>query len=388
MNANAPTEPAAISGCDPADWAVPGAQGLTPYQPGKPISELEREYGLTDVLKLASNENPLGASPAALAAMAAELEDLWLYPDGGGYGLRRALGALHGVDPACITLGNGSNDTLVLLANTFLAPGREAVFSQYCFAVYPIATQAAGARARVVPALPPDTAQPHGHDLEAMADAIGPATRVVFVANPNNPTGTWAGASALRRFLDRVPPDVVAVIDEAYLEYALPLGVPDTSAWLADYPNLVVSRTFSKAYGLAGIRVGYAVSSPRIADLMNRLRQPFNVNSLGLAGAEAALEDQAFIERSVRENAEGLAQLQAGLASLGLSAPPSACNFLLVDLGRAAAPVNEALLRQGVIVRPVANYGLPNHLRITVGTAPQNERLLDALSSALERPCA
>ncbi len=373
--------------CDVQDWAVEGVKGLKPYQPGKPISELEREYGVSDVLKLASNENPLGASPLALAAMRDALEDLWLYPDGGGYDLRRALGELHRVDPACITLGNGSNDTLVLLAETFLAPGREAVFSQYAFAVYPIATQATGATARVVPARPFDGEQPLGHDLDAMADAIGPDTRVVFVANPNNPTGTWVGEAELRGFLERVPTDVVVVVDEAYCEYARPLGVPDVSAWLGDYPNLVVSRTFSKAYGLAGIRVGYTVSSPAIAGLLNRVRQPFNVNSLGLLGAEAALGDTAFIERSVRDNASGLDQLREGLGALGLAAPPSACNFVLVDLGRDAAPVNEALLREGVIVRPVANYGLPNHLRITVGTEPQNRRLLGSLERALQAPC-
>lgn len=369
--------------CDVQDWAVAGVQGLKPYQPGKPISELEREYGVSDVLKLASNENPLGASPAAVAAMRGALEDLWLYPDGGGYDLRRALGVLHGVDPACITLGNGSNDTLVLLAETFLAPGREAVFSQYAFAVYPIATQATGATARVVPALPADGEQPLGHDLDAMAKAVGPDTRVVFVANPNNPTGTWVETTELRRFLDQVPRDVVVVVDEAYSEYARALGVPDASAWLGEYPNLVVSRTFSKAYGLAGIRVGYTVSSRAIADLLNRVRQPFNVNSLALLGAEAALGDTAFIARSVEENRVGLDQLRTGLEALGLETPPSAANFALVDLGRAAGPINEALMRDGVIVRPVANYGLPNHLRMTVGTQPQNERLLHSLADAL-----
>lgn len=384
-------QPLSTGACDPTDWAVEAVRGLQPYQPGKPISELEREYGVSDVVKLASNENPLGVSPLAQAAMHDALDDLWLYPDGGGYSLRQALARLHGVDADCITLGNGSNDTLVLLAETFLAPGREAVFSQYCFAVYPIATRATGARARVVPALGHDAEQPLGHDLEAMAAAVGPDTRMVFVANPNNPTGTWAGEAALRRFLDRIPREVVVVVDEAYVEYAQPLGAPDASAWLNAYPNLVVSRTFSKAYGLAGIRVGYAVSSPAIAGLLNRLRQPFNVNSLALAGAEAALGDTAFIERSVHENADGILQLRAGLGELGVSAPHSACNFLLVDLGRDVAPVNEALLRQGVIVRPVANYGLPQHLRITVGTEPQNERLLAALARALEgkpAPCA
>ncbi|MEE4173037.1 MAG: histidinol-phosphate transaminase [Xanthomonadales bacterium] len=370
-------------GCDPTDWAVDGVRGLKPYQPGKPISELEREYGVRDAVKLASNENPLGVSPAALAAMRDELEDLWLYPDGGGFSLRSRIAAFHGVSADCVTLGNGSNDTLVLLAQTFLAPGREAVFSQYAFAVYPIATQAAGARARVVPALGPGSDQPLGHDLEALAAAVSEDTRIVFIANPNNPTGTWVEGTALRRFLDRVPRDVIVVVDEAYTEYARPLGAPDASEWLADYDNLVVSRTFSKAYGLAGIRVGYMLSSPAIAGLLNRIRQPFNVNQLAMVGAEAALGDVEFIERSVRENAAGLRQLKSGLRSLGLDVPPSAGNFVLVDLGRDAAPVNEALLRAGVIVRPVANYGLSQHLRITVGTEAQNERLLMALGPAL-----
>jgi len=378
---------AGTAGCDPADalvdHAVERVRSLQPYQPGKPISALEREYGVLDAVKLASNENPLGASPAALSAMADELEDLWLYPDGGGFAMRAALAERHGVDPACITLGNGSNDVLVLLAETFLEPGREAVYSQYCFAVYPIATHATGATSRVVDALGVDADQPLGHDLDAMLAAIGPDTRMVFVANPNNPTGTWVKEPALRRFVEGVPGDVIVVVDEAYFEYAVERGAPDASAWVKTFPNLVVSRTFSKAYGLAGIRVGYCVSSPQVADLLNRLRQPFNVNSLALAGAEAALADTAFIERSVRENARGLAQLRKGLEPLGLHAPDSACNFLLLDLGRDAAAVNEALLRRGVIVRPVANYGLPRHLRVTVGTAPQNRRFLDALAEVL-----
>ncbi len=370
-------------GCDLLDQAMPAIRELKPYLPGKPISELQREYGVSDVLKLASNENPFGASPAALRAMTAELDDLWLYPDGGGFALRTALAAHHGVDPSCITLGNGSNDVLVLLAQAFLGPGREAVFSQYCFAVYPIATQATGATARMVPAIPAGAPDALGHDLDAMLEAIGPHTRVVFVANPNNPTGTWVEAQRLERFVAAVPDDVLVVVDEAYFEYAQRLGSGDATGWIERYSNLLVTRTFSKAYGLAGIRVGYAVSSPQLADLLNRIRQPFNVNSLALAGAEAAIADTAFLERSVHENAAGVVQLGEGLSRLGLDVTPSACNFLLADLGQDAAPVNEGLLRAGVIVRPVANYGLPNHLRITVGTAQQNERLLAALATVL-----
>lgn len=375
-------------GCDPADQALACVRALKPYQPGKPISELEREYGVHDIIKLASNENPLGASPLAIEAMRAELENLWLYPDGGGFELRAALAAHHGVAPECVTLGNGSNDVLVLLCEAFLAPGREAVFSEYAFAVYPIATQAAGGTARIAPALPAGHEQALGHDLDAIAGQIGPETRIVFIANPNNPTGNWVGSGALQSFIESVPADTLVVVDEAYHEYAAPMGVPDASQWLARYPNLVVTRTFSKAFGLAGIRVGYALSSPRVADIINRIRQPFNVNSLALAGARAALTDTAFIDRAVRENAEGRALLERGLAGLGFGVTPSAGNFLLVDMGEPAAPWYEALLRRGVIVRPVGNYGLPNHLRVTVGTAAQNRRLLEALEQGREHDAA
>jgi histidinol-phosphate aminotransferase len=361
------------------DQAVAGVRELRPYQPGKPISELERELGVSDIIKLASNENPLGASPAAIAAMRGELEDLWLYPDGGGYALRRAIGERHALDPARVTLGNGSNDVLVLLAETFLAPGREAVFSRYCFAVYPIVTQAVGATARVAEARGPGQPQPLGHDLEAMRALVGPQTRMVLIANPNNPTGTWLEAEPLEAFIAELPPDVLVVVDEAYHEYGQPLGVPDASRWLDRYPNLVVSRTFSKAYGIAGIRIGYCLSSPGVAELLNRLRQPFNVNSLALVGAQAALDDREFIDNSVRCNSEGLELLLAGLQDLGFRCPPSAGNFVLADLGRPASAYYEGLLRRGVIVRPVDNYGLPRHLRITIGTPEQNRRLLSAL---------
>ncbi len=382
------SKPNLAGGCDPSATALECVRALKPYQPGKPISELEREYGVRDIIKLASNENPLGTSPAAVAAMRDELDGLWLYPDGGGFELRGALAARHGVTPDCVTLGNGSNDVLVLLCEAFLAPGREAVFSQYAFAVYPIATQAAGGTARIAPALPAGHAQALGHDLEAMAGLVGPDTRIVFIANPNNPTGNWVEADELKRFVESVPADTLVVVDEAYHEYAAPLGVPDASEWLGEFPNLVVTRTFSKAYGLAGIRVGYALSSPGVADIINRIRQPFNVNSLALAGAKAALDDTGFIERAVRENADGRDALTEGLAAMGFSVTPSAGNFLLADMGEPAAAWYEALLRRGVIVRPVANYGLPNHLRVTVGTAAQNRRLLEALEQGREHDAA
>ena len=362
--------------------ANPGIQNLKPYTPGKPLFELERELGITDSIKLASNENPLGPSPEALAAIEASGENLALYPDAMGYRLRHALVQRIEADgvpirPDQITLGNGSNDVLVLAAQVFLNAGLNAVFSQYAFAVYPIAVQASGAEARMVPALPDDDSMPLGHDLQAMLSAVDENTRMVFIANPNNPTGTWLEQDALEAFLQQLPQQVIAVVDEAYFEYGEAWSAMD---WLQNFPNLIVTRTFSKAYGLAALRVGYSVSSSEIADLLNRLRQPFNVNSLALIAAEAALADRGFIERSVEMNAAGLQQLRQGLQDQGYSVIPSRGNFVLVDLDRDAGPVYEALLAEGVITRPVGNYGLPRHLRITVGTPEQNQRLLDSLA--------
>lgn len=365
------------SSFDPVSMAAPGVRGLHPYIPGKPISELERELGISDVLKLASNENPLGTSPKALVAIQQELQELALYPDGSGHDLKAILAQRHGVDPACITLGNGSNDVLVLLAEAFLTPEHGAVFSQYCFAVYPIATQAVGAIAQEVPALPDDHAEmPLGHDLKAIAERIDDNTRLVFIANPNNPTGTWLDAAELEAFVANAPKHVLVVIDEAYFEYQDPEHVVDASAWVNKYPNLIVSRTFSKAYGLAGLRVGYLLSSPEVADLVNRVRQPFNVNSLALAAASAALGDDEFIQNSRELNRTGLARLNTALPELGFRVYPSAGNFVLVDMGSDSGPWYEALLRDGIITRRVGNYGLPNHLRITIGTEEQMDRLL------------
>ncbi|MFP4276063.1 MAG: histidinol-phosphate transaminase [Wenzhouxiangella sp.] len=363
--------------------AVPGVRDLQPYTPGKPLAELEREYGVSGSIKLASNENPLGASPRALAAVAEALDEVWLYPDANGFELKQALAERHGVTPDFITLGNGSNDVLVFLAQTFLQPGLGAVFSQYCFAVYPIACRMVGAETRVAPALPASDPMPLGHDLRALYQAVGPDTRMVFVANPNNPTGTWLDGRRLKDFVASLPPQVICVVDEAYAEYADSDVLGDASRWLEELPNLVVTRTFSKAFGLAGLRVGYALSNPGVADLLNRVRPAFNVNSLGLAAARAALDDAEFLDRSRAVNQAGLGQLRQGLGQLGLNVTPSAANFVLVDLGRPAAPVNEALLRAGIIVRPLANYGLPDHLRITIGTAAQNDRLLATLGAIL-----
>ncbi len=363
--------------CDFIDLANEGVQGLQPYQPGKPIEELQRELGLSDVVKLASNENPLGPPASALAAYREAAEQLHLYPDAGGFELKAQLSAALGVEAAQLTLGNGSNDVLDLLARVFLDSDSSAVFSQYAFIVYPIAVQAAGAQAIVTPA------KDWGHDLDAMAAAIDDRTRLVFIANPNNPTGTWLSESAVRVFMAKVPENVVVVLDEAYCEYLNEPAYPDSIAMLADYPNLVVTRTFSKAYGLAGLRVGYAISHPDIADLLNRVRAPFNVSVPALAAATAAYRDAEYLQRSRELNAAGMAQLEKGLAALGLQYIASVGNFIAVEMPAAAMPYYQALLKKGVIVRPVGVYGMPNHLRISIGLESENQRCLNALQEVL-----
>ncbi len=357
--------------------AVPGVTNLKPYVPGKPISELERELGIKDSVKLASNENPLGCSERAKAAIQAELAHVGLYPDGGGVELRTALAAKHNIAPNRITLGNGSNDVLDMIARVFLAPGYESLFSQYAFAVYPISSQAVGATLNIVPA------KDYGHDLEGMLNRVGEKTRVVWIANPNNPTGTWLNSEELEGFIAAVPSSVIVVVDEAYIEYVDEPDYPDASLWLDKYPNLIVTRTFSKSYGLASLRVGYGLAHADVTDLLNRVRQPFNVNSMALAAAKAALEDQAFIQRSVEMNRVGMAQMISAFETMGLDYIPSVGNFITVNVGRPAAEVDQGLLRAGCITRPVANYGLPNHLRITIGTESENSRVLAALKQVL-----
>ncbi len=372
--------------CDFMSLAVPGVRGLTPYQPGKPESELKREYGLSDVVKLASNENPLGPSPRALEALEECLPGLARYPDGNGFELKSAIAARYGVELKQITLGNGSNDVLELVARTFLRPGLNAVMSAHAFAVYPIATKGVGAELHVVPALPADHAvMPCGHDLDAMAKQVDENTRVVWVANPNNPTGTWLEPARLEAFVAGLPETVICVLDEAYVEYMSPAQHVDSIAWLAKYPNLVITRTFSKAYGLAGLRVGFALAHPDLTDLFNRVRMPFNVSIPALVAAEAALNDTAYLAESVELNRAGMVQLTEGLAALGLKCLPSAGNFVCVDMGRNGREVFQALLPKGVILRPVDNYGLPNCLRITVGTERENAVCLKALAEVLGR---
>jgi len=353
-------------------------RSIAPYQPGKPISELAREMGLDEanIIKLASNENPLGVSTAAVAAMQKEVADLGRYPDGNGFVLKAAIARRFGVPAEGIVLGNGSNDVLELAARAFLTPGTKAVYAQHAFAVYPLATQATGATGVEVPA------RNFGHDLPAMRTAIDEQTRIVFIANPNNPTGTHVPAAEMHAFLRTVPRNVLVVLDEAYNEYLPDSLQADTAAWLREFPNLVVTRTFSKVYGLAGLRVGYAFADPAIADLMNRVRQPFNVNSMALAGAAAALFDDAFIKGSRELNDAGMKQLVSGFRQLELDFIPSVGNFVSVRVGNGAEVFNR-LLRRGVIVRPIAGYGMPNHLRVTIGLESENARFLTALRESL-----
>jgi len=364
---------------DYKNLAAKGVQKLNPYIPGKPISELEREMGISNIIKLASNENPLGSSPLAIQAMKEVIGEVELYPDGNGFALKKALAAKHNVEMDCITLGNGSNDVLVLLTEAFLAPELNAVYSQYSFAVYPIAIQAVGAVHKQIPAMSWETDSPLGHDLDAMQAAVDDKTRLVFVANPNNPTGNHLSEKELKSFIANIPEDVIVVVDEAYLEYSSVEEQVDASSWLKEFPNLVVTRTFSKAYGLAGLRVGYALSNPDIANVLNRIRQPFNVNALALVAAENAIGDIEFLERSLLENSMGLRILENTCHDLDLRYVPSKGNFLLVDFEKEAAPIYTELLKRGIITRPVANYGLNDCLRITIGTQEQMNRLNNAM---------
>ena len=354
-------------------------RAIMAYQPGKPISELAREMGIPEesIVKLASNENPLGMSARARDAAITAIGEISRYPDGGAFALKKALCERFGVKPEQLVIGNGSNDILELASQAFLAPGLSAVYSRHAFAVYPLATNARGARGIEV------AAKNFGHDLDAMAAAIEPQTRVVFIANPNNPTGTFVPGAELEAFLAKVPRHVLVVLDEAYTEYLAPEQRYDSIAWLARFPNLLVSRTFSKAYGLAGLRVGYGIAHPEVADLMNRVRQPFNVNSLALVAAAAALDDVEHLERSRATNRAGIKQLQDACRQWGLSWLPSAGNFLCVDLGQPGREVFVELLKRGVIARPVDNYGLPCHLRISIGTEAENARWIEAMHDIL-----
>lgn len=363
-------------------------QQLRPYQPGKPIDELAREMGLNaeDIVKLASNENPLGPSPKALEAIQAEFAELTRYPDGNGFELKKALCEKLGtvnykIGPEQLTLGNGSSDILEFIVKVFVSAGDEVVFSQHAFAIYALVSKMQGAECIAVPA------KDYGHDLDAMADAITDKTRIVFVTNPNNPTGTWLNKTELSDFLNKVPSNVIVLLDEAYFEYVDEAEYPNGIDYLAQYPNLVITRTFSKAYGLASLRVGYGISHPDVADLMNRVRPPFNVNSMALAAAVATLSDDEYVDASKKLNDDGLKYLIAEFDRLGLPYIPSVGNFISFEIPAekniSAADVNQKLLQAGVIVRPVANYEMPNHLRVSVGTGAENKAFIEAMNKIL-----
>ncbi len=357
-------------------------RAIAPYQGGKPISEVAREFGLYEaaIVKLASNENPLGLPVSAKVAMQHALDELARYPDSNAFDLKAEVSRKFGVPSDWITLGNGSNDILELAARALVAPGQSVVYSEYSFAVYPLATQAVGARAIVVPS------KDFGHDLDAMAAAIAPDTKLVFVANPNNPTGTFIAGDRIRDFIRRVPSHVVIVLDEAYTEYLGDADRYDSISWVKEHPNLIVSRSFSKAYGLAGLRVGMGIAQAGITDLLNRLRQPFNVNSLAQAAAIAVLGDSTFLEQSAQVNRDGYRQLTQAFDAMGIEYVPSHGNFVLFRAGTddgAGSRVNLALLKRGIIVRPVGNYGLPQWLRVSIGLRHENAAFIDALKAVL-----
>ena len=359
-----------------------GVQKLHPYQAGKPTDELERELGLTNIVKLASNENPLGLSESVKTALQKELTELTRYPDANGFYLKQALAEKYAVNVNQITLGNGSNDLLELIARAFVDSSHEVMFAEHAFVVYPLVTQAIGATAVVV------KAKDYGHDLAAMADAISDKTKLIFIANPNNPTGTFLEPDDIKAFLARVPSNILVVLDEAYFEYASSDRRGNAIAWIAEFSNLIVTRTFSKAYGLAGLRVGYSISHPDVADILNRVRQPFNCNALALKAAETILQDKDYLAESVALNNAGMQDLCDFFTSYQLDYIPSMGNFVTVNVGKVCDlntgdEVYQKLLLEGVIVRPITGYGLPQHLRVSIGTYAENQRFKQALISVL-----
>jgi histidinol-phosphate aminotransferase len=369
----------------PTQWESLANQhilGIAPYEPGKPIEELERELGIHDAIKLASNENPLPPSERVQKAIVAALPTLNRYPDGGGFYLRQALAKKHGVTPEHVVLGNGSNELIELLVHAFMRPGDEAVVPHPSFVVYPMSVQAAGG-IRVVVML-----RDYRLDLEAMGRAVTPLTKLVFIANPNNPTATMVTADEVERFMARMPDRTIVVFDEAYVEFAQGPDFPDSLAYMKQGRKVVVLRTFSKAASLAGLRVGYGVADPDAVALLNRIRPPFNVNSLAQAAALAALDDEPHILECVRLIDAGRQFLYDEFKALGLKYAPSRANFILVDVGRSAAEIYQKLLREGVIVRPMTSFGMETALRITVGTPQENRRLVRALGAVLGKRSA
>ena len=355
-------------------------RAIAPYQGGKPIAELAREMGLNeaDIVKLASNENPLGISPKAQMAIDEAVHDIARYPDGNSFALRETVAAKFNVSNNQIVFGNGSNDILELVARAFIHAGCEAIYSQHAFAVYPLVTQAVGATGVVVPA------KDYSHDLDGFLKAITAQTRLIFIANPNNPTGTLIAKDELKEFLKQVPSNILVVLDEAYDEYLSPVHKSEAIAWLGEFQNLIISRTFSKAYGLAGLRIGFGLMHASVADMLNRVRQPFNVNSIAQAAAVASLNDESFVERSYALNQAGMAQLKLGLEKLGLQYISSYANFISFKVND-AAKVNQQLLQNGVIVRPIANYEMPEYLRVSIGLFSENARFLVVLEQILNQ---
>jgi len=352
-------------------------RSLIPYEPGKPIEEVEREYGISGSVKLASNENPLGPSPRALAVLRERLPELHLYPDGDCFYLKRALAQKLGVQPDRLIFGNGSNEIIELAARTFMRPGDEAVMAEQAFVVYELIVQAVGGKRKTVPL------KNFTHDLAAIADAVTPQTRLVFLANPNNPTGTIYRRREWQAFLERISPDVLVIVDEAYFEYVEEADYPNSLDYHARHPAILTLRTFSKLYGLAGLRIGYGIGAKSVIALMQRVRQPFNVNAPAQWAALAALDDTEHVQRSLGVNQQGVKYLQTEFARLGLSYVPSQANFILVRVGN-GPEVFQRLLQQGVIVRPMVGYKFPEHVRVTVGTMAQNQKLIGALERLIQ----
>ncbi|MCH9697651.1 MAG: histidinol-phosphate transaminase [Gammaproteobacteria bacterium] len=365
--------------------AVAGIQGLEPYQAGKPESELKRELGLESIIKLASNENPNGPDPRVIDELPGLLSGLSRYPDSNGFELKQILSERLVVECQQITLGNGSNDILDLVARVFLQPGRNAVMSRHAFAIYGLVTRSVGAEIKLAEPANDDNFHGFAHDLDNLFHQVDDQTAVVFIANPNNPTGTYLPYGQLKHFVECLPPQVICVVDEAYFEYVVQDDYRSVIELVQQFPNLIMTRTFSKAYGLAGLRVGYAVSSVMIAELMNRVRQPFNINSLGIAAATLSVQDNCYIESSKLSNQSGLRQLEDGLKALNLNFIPSVGNFISVKLDQPVQTMYQALLRHGVIIRPIENYQMPGYVRVSVGTESENSFFLNVLDKLLRQ---
>ena len=363
---------------------APGIASLTPYEPGKPIKDIEKEFGVQGAIKLASNENPLGASNAVIETIKKKAHEVSVYPESDGAELKKELSKIHNVKDNQITLGNGSNDVIELLTRLFLTTHSEAVYSEFAFAMYELTTHAAGATGKLAFANPEDHQMPLGHNLDSFVEQINNNTKLVFIANPNNPTGTFLSPQQIKGFLNKISGEVIVLVDEAYAEYVSNDSYKSMISEIIEYPNLVVTRTFSKIYGLAGLRIGYSISHASISELLNRVRQPFNINNIAHAAALSALKDDRYISESLKVNSEGMKQMEQGCRQLSLNFIPSAANFLSINFGYDTRPIYEKLLAEGVIVRPLHSYNLPNYLRVTIGTEDQNNLFLQTLAKILK----